>query len=123
MKESRYIGILDDFSWNNLKINVEDIFCILKLKKLQMIVSCGDDASGFGHTQQLIDELEKLQYLWCLVEQHSSLTLDQFKHNLMHSTATNWLLKRQEIESLSCDLNLRISPYLKIGDGEVDQEI
>ncbi|WP_284084724.1 hypothetical protein [Acinetobacter nosocomialis] len=117
MKESRYIGILDDFSWNNLKINVEDIFCILKLKKLQMIVSCGDDASGFGHTQQLIDELEKLQYLWCLVEQHSSLTLDQFKHNLMHSTATNWLLKRQEIESLSCDLNLSISPYLKIGDG------
>lgn len=117
MKESRYIGILDDFSLNNLKINVADVFRILKFKKLQMIVSYGDDASGFDHTQQLIDELEKLQYLWCLVEQNSSLTLDRFKYNLMHSTATNWLLRRQEIERFSCDQNLRFFPYLKIGDG------
>ncbi len=117
MKESRYIGILDTFSWNNLKINVASIFYILKFKKLQMILAYGDDASVFDHTQQLIDELEKLQYLWCLVEQNSSLTLDQFKHNLMHSTATNWLLKRQEIESFGCDQNLRFFPYLKIGDG------
>ena len=117
MKESRYIGILDDFSLNNLKINVADVFRILKFKKLQMIVSYGDDASGFEYTQQLVNELEKLQYLWCLVEQNSSLTLDRFKYNLMHSTATNWLLRRQEIERFSCDQNLRFFPYLKIGDG------
>ncbi len=117
MKESGYIGILDTFRCNNLKINVEDIFHILKFKKLQMIVSYGEDASGFDHTHQLIDELEKLQYLWCFVEQNSSLTMDQFKHNLMHSMATNWLLKRQEIERFSCDQNLRFFPYLKIGDG------
>jgi hypothetical protein len=38
MKESRYVGILDTFSWNNLKINVADIFRILKFKKLQMML-------------------------------------------------------------------------------------
>ena len=32
IKESRYVGILDNFSWNNLKINVADIFRILKFK-------------------------------------------------------------------------------------------
>ena len=37
IKESRYVGILDNFSWNNLKINVADIFRILKFKKLQMM--------------------------------------------------------------------------------------
>lgn len=84
MKESRYIGILDTFSWNNSKINVADIFRILKFKKIQMITSYENGVSSFEHTQQLIDELEKLQYLWCLVEQNSSLTLDQFKHNLMN---------------------------------------
>jgi len=117
MKESRYIGILDTFSWNNSKINVADIFHILKFKKLQMMASYGGDASGFDHTQQLIDELEKLQYLWCLVEQNSSLTLDQFKHNLMNSTTSYWVLKRQEIEALSCDPKAVVLPYLKIGDG------
>ena len=117
MKESRYIGILDTFSWNNSKINVADIFRILKFKKIQMITSYKGDASGFDHTQQLIDELEKLQYLWCFVEQNSSLTLDQFKHNLMNSTTSYWVLKRQEIEALSCDPNAVVLPYLKIGDG------
>lgn len=117
MKESRHIGILDTFSWNNLEINVADIFRILKFKKLQMIVSYGDDASGFEYTQQLVNELEKLQYLWCLVEQNSSLTLDQFKHNLMNSTTSYWVLKRQEIEALSCDPKAVVLPYLKIGDG------
>ena len=78
-----------------------------------MMASYGDDASGFDHTQQQIDELEKLQYLWCLVEQNFSLTLDQFKHNLMNSTTSYWLLKRQEIERFSCDQNLRFSHILK----------
>ncbi|ENX51404.1 MULTISPECIES: hypothetical protein [Acinetobacter] len=117
MKESRYIGILDTFNWNNLEINIADIFHILKFKKLQMMASYGGDASGFDHTQQLIDELEKLQYLWCFVEQNSSLTLDQFKHNLMNSTTSYWVLKRQEIEALSCDPNAVVLLYLKIGDG------
>lgn len=115
INKSRYTSILDTFSWNNLKINIRDIFNILKFKKLQMIASYGDDACGFENTQQLIDELEKLQYLWCLVEQNSSLTLDQFKHNLMNSTTTYWMCVRQEIDSLNCDQNLRFFPYFKLG--------
>ena len=117
MKESIYIGILDTFNWNNLEINIADIFHIFKFKKILMTASYEGDASGFDHTQQLIDELEKLQYLWCFVEQNSSLTLDQFKHNLMNSTTSYWVLKRQEIEALSCDPNAVVLPYLKIGDG------
>lgn len=117
MKESRCIGILDTFSWNNLKINVSDIFHILKFKKLQMMASYENGVDGVEHIQQLIDELEKLQYLWCFVEQNSSLTLDQFKHNLMNSTTSYWVLKRQEIEALSCDPKAVVLPYLKIGDG------
>ncbi|HFF2654499.1 TPA: hypothetical protein ACGCCX_002398 [Acinetobacter nosocomialis] len=117
MKESRCIGILDTFSWNNLKINVSDIFHILKFKKLQMMASYENGVDDVEHIQQLIDELEKLQYLWCFVEQNSSLTLDQFKHNLMNSTTSYWVLKRQEIEALSCDPKAVVLPYLKIGDG------
>ncbi|WP_228155006.1 hypothetical protein [Acinetobacter nosocomialis] len=116
MKQQRYISILDTFSWNKLQIDVADIFHILKLKKTTMIASYEEGVIGVEQAKHLLDELEKLQYLWCLVEQNVSLTLDQFKHNLMHSTATNWVLIRQEIASLSCDQNLRFFPYLKIGN-------
>lgn len=116
MKQQRYISILDTFSWNKLQIDVADIFHILKFKKTTMIASYEEGVIGVEQAKHLLDELEKLQYLWCLVEQNVSLTLDQFKHNLMHSTATNWVLIRQEIASLSCDQNLRFFPYLKIGN-------
>lgn len=116
MKQQRYISILDTFSWNKLQIDVADIFHILKLKKTTRIASYEEGVIGVEQAKHLLDELEKLQYLWCLVEQNVSLTLDQFKHNLMHSTATNWVLIRQEIASLSCDQNLRFFPYLKIGN-------
>ena len=116
MKQQRYISILDTFSWNKLQIDVADIFHILKLKKTTMIACYEEGVIGVEQAKHLLDELEKLQYLWCLVEQNVSLTLDQFKHNLMHSTATNWVLIRQEIASLSCDQNLRFFPYLKIGN-------
>lgn len=116
MKQQRYISILDTFSWNKLKINVADIFHVLKFKKIKMIVSYEEGVSGVEQAKHLLDELEKLQYLWCLVEQNSFLTLDQFKNNLMNSTATSWVCARQEIEGLSCDLNALMMPYLKIGN-------
>lgn len=80
-----------------------------------MITSYGNVACGFENTQHLIGELEKWQYLWCLVEQNSSSTLDQFKYNLMNSTTAYWMCVRQEIDSLSCDLNVRMLPYFKLG--------
>lgn len=117
MKNPLDICILDTFNGGKLIINVADIFRVIKIKKIQMITSYGNVECGFEHTQHLIGELEKWQYLWCLVEQNSSSTLDQFKHNLMNSTTTYWMCVRQEIDSLSCDQNLRFFPYLKIGDG------
>lgn len=117
MKNPLDICILDTFNGDKLIINVADIFRVIKIKKIQMITSYGNVECGFEHTQQLIGELEKWQYLWCLVEQNSSSTLDQFKHNLMNSTTTYWMCVRQEIDSLSCDQNPRFFPHLKIGDG------
>ena len=117
MEEVRYTSILDIFSWDKSKISVLDIFRLLKIKKINMIASYEQDGSGVEQAKHLIDELEKLQYLWCLVEQNSYLSLDQFKHNLMYSAVSYWMLNRQEIESLSCDQNLRFPPYLKMGDG------
>lgn len=116
MKQQRYISILDTFSWNKLQIDVVDIFHILKFKKITMIASYEEGVIGVEQAKHLLDELEKLQYLWCLVEQNSFLTLDQFKNNLMNSTATSWVCARQEIEGLSCDLNALTMPYLKIGN-------
>ncbi|MGS4868573.1 hypothetical protein [Acinetobacter baumannii] len=81
-----------------------------------MIASYEEGVIGVEQAKHLLDELEKLQYLWCLVEQNSFLTFDQFKNNLMNSTATNWVCARQEIEGLSCDLNALTMPYLKIGN-------
>ena len=115
MKQQRYISILDTFSWNTLQINVADIFHVLKFKKITMIASYEEGVIGVEQAKHLLDELEKLQYLWCLVEQNSFLTLDQFKNNLMHSKATSWVCTRQEIEALNCDLNALMMPYLKIG--------
>lgn len=115
MKEARYTSILDIFSWDKSKISVLDIFRLLKIKKINMIASYEQDGSGVEQAKHLIDELEKLQYLWCLVEQNSSLSLDQFKHNLKYSAVPYWVLNRQEVDSLSCELNALIMPNITIG--------
>ncbi len=115
MKEAPYTSILDIFSWDKSKISVLDIFRLLKIKKINMIASYEQDGSGVEQAKHLIDELEKLQYLWCLVEQNSSLSLDQFKHNLKYSAVPYWVLNRQEVDSLSCELNALIMPNITIG--------
>lgn len=109
--------VFSSYNDNNLKISSENIFNVLKFKKMQMIASCENRASGFEYPQQLIDDLENLQYLWCLIEENSFLSLVQFKHNLMNSRATNWECARQKIEALSCDPKALMLPYLKIGGG------
>ncbi|WP_180053502.1 hypothetical protein [Acinetobacter sp. YH12236] len=117
MKEHRYISTLDTLNENKLKISDEDIFRILRLKKLKMIASYEKSGSSVDHAKNLIEELEKLQYLWSVVEQNSSSSLDQFRYNLSNNKATSWVCIRQEIEALSCDLNMLMLPYLKMGDG------